>query len=166
MGAIEMLAGEAEATEREVREAVEFFRRSGDVYFLTSQEAELARALWTQGRFKEAEEVNRSSQAHAGTEDLTAQAQWRQTRALLLASGGMRLEAEQVARAAIELLADTDFTWMKALGSETLGTVLELCGDPKGAVGAFREALDRWEKKGNVVSAERLRQKIRELSTI
>ena len=32
------------------REAVEFFGRTGDLYFLTSQEAELARALWAQGR--------------------------------------------------------------------------------------------------------------------
>ena len=45
MGAIEMLAGDAAAAEREVREAVEYFGRSGDLYFLTSQEAELARAL-------------------------------------------------------------------------------------------------------------------------
>jgi predicted ATPase/class 3 adenylate cyclase len=164
MGAIEMLAGDPAAAEREVREAVEFFRRSGDLYFLTSEEAELARALWVQGRFDEAEELSRSSQTHAGPEDLMAQAQWRQTRALVLASAGKRVEAEQLARAAIEVLARTDFIWMKALGSETLGTVLELGGNPFGAIGAFREALEAWETKGNVVSAELLRKKIRELT--
>jgi predicted ATPase/class 3 adenylate cyclase len=166
MGAIEMLAGDTAAAEREIREAVEFFRRSGEMNFLTSQEAELARALWAQGRFEEAEELSRSSQAHAGPQDLMAQAQWRQTRALVLASSGKRVEAEQLARAAIEVLAHTDFIWMKALGSETLGTVLELGGDRFGATGAFREALEAWETKGNVVSAERIRQRLRELSTV
>jgi predicted ATPase/class 3 adenylate cyclase len=165
MGAIEMLAGDAVAAEREVREAVEFFRRSGDLYFLTSQESELARALWAQGRFEEAEQLSRSSQAHAGPEDLTAQAQWRQTRALVVASAGKRVEAEQLAREAVDVLAATDFTWMRSLGYETLGTVLELSGNPEGAVGAFREALDAWERKGNVVSAELLRKRISELTS-
>jgi predicted ATPase/class 3 adenylate cyclase len=165
MGTLEMLRGDAAAAEREVREAVEFLRQSGDLIYLTSQEAELARALWAQGRFEEAEQLSRSSQAHAGPEDLMAQAQWRQTRALVLASAGKRVEAEQLARAATEVLAHTDFIWMKALGSETLGTVLELCGDPPGAIGAFREALDAWERKGNVVSAELLQQRIRRLTS-
>jgi tetratricopeptide (TPR) repeat protein len=165
MGAIEMLAGDAEAAEREVREAVEFFRRSGDLLFLTSQEAELARALWAQGLFEEAEQFSRSSEAHAGPEDLMAQAQWRQTRALVLASAGKKVEAEQVAREAIDVLTDTDFTWMRSIGYETLGIVLELGGDPPGAIGAFHRALDAWEEKGNLVSAELLRKKIRGLTS-
>jgi hypothetical protein len=95
-----------------------------------------------------------------------AQAQWRQTRALVLASAGKKVEAEQLAREAIDVLADTDHTWMRSLGYETLGTVLEVCGDPVGAVGAFREALDAWERKGNVVSAELLRKRIRGLTSL
>ena len=165
MGAIEMLAGDAAAAQREFQEAVEFFRGTGDLYLLTSQEAELARALWAQSLFEEAEQFSRSSEAHAGPEDLMAQAQWRQTRALVLASEGRMVEAEQVAREAIDVLTDTDFTWMRSLGYETLGIVLEMGGDPPGAVGAFHQALDAWERKGNLVSAELLRKRIRGLTS-
>jgi class 3 adenylate cyclase/tetratricopeptide (TPR) repeat protein len=165
MGAIDILAGDAAAAEREFREAVEFFGRTGDLYFLTSQEAELARALWTQGRLEEAEQFSRSSEFHAGPEDLQAQAQWRQTRALVLASAGKRGEAEHLAREAIDVLADTDFTWPQSIAHETLGIVLELGEDLEGAIEAFRHALDAWETKGNLVSAEMLRKRIRGLTS-
>ena len=69
-------------------------------------------------------------------------------------------EAEQVAREAIDVLADTDFTWMRSIGYETLGIVLELGEDHEGAIEAFRVALDAWETKGNLVSAELLRKRI------
>ena len=94
-----------------------------------------------------------------------AQAQWRQTRALVLASTGKRVEAEQMAREAIDVLADTDFTWTRSIGYETLGTVLELCEDHVGATEVLRQALDVWETKGNLVSAEMLRKRIRGLTS-
>ena len=166
MGAIEMLAGDAAAAEREVREAVEFFGRSGDLYFLTSQEAELARALWALGRIEEAEGFSRSSQAHAGPDDLMAQAQWRQTRALVRASTGKGVEAKQLAREAIDVLADTDHIWLRTVGYETLGTVLELCGDPVGAIEALRQALNMWATKGNIVSAEKVRERIHGMTSL
>ena len=142
----------------------DFLEPTGDVNFLASQEAELARALWKLGRHEEADVVSRSSQGRAAVEDWQAQAQWRQARSLVLASGGALEEAEELARQAVRIAEDTDWVWIQGLGLETLGIVLELRGNVVGAIGAFRGAMAVWEGKGNVVSAGRLKRTLQSLS--
>ena len=71
-------------------------------------------------------------------------------------------DAQELAREAVELLEGTDALILQADALEDLAEVLMLLGEP-GARGYLREALRRLERKGDVVSAERVQASLRAL---
>jgi Flp pilus assembly protein TadD len=88
---------------------------------------------------------------------------WRATTAKLLAHRGSVEEAERLAREAVDVGDRTDYLddrgrlWMR------LGEVLRTAGKNEEAAGALGRALELWERKGNVVSAERARRELPDL---
>ncbi len=96
---VEMLAGDPAAAERELRRDYAELEEMGEKYFLSTAAGELARAVYAQGRYAEAEELTRTAEELSAADDLTSQALWRSVRAKALAQRGLGQEAEQLAQA-------------------------------------------------------------------
>jgi class 3 adenylate cyclase/tetratricopeptide (TPR) repeat protein len=159
---VEMLAGDPAAAERELRRDFAELSEMGERYFLSTAAGELAQAVYAQGRYAEAEELTREAEELSAEDDLTSQALWRSGRAKTLARRGLGAEAEELAREAFELLEGTDALILQADALEDLAEVLALA-ETDGARECLEDALDLLERKGDVVSAERVRASLRAL---
>jgi hypothetical protein len=79
---------------------------------------------------------------------------WRVARARISAGAGAVAEAERLAREAVDLATPTDFLDLQATALLSLARVLQEAGSPDAAhVAAEAQAV--YERKGNVVGAER-----------
>jgi Tetratricopeptide repeat len=78
---------------------------------------------------------------------------WRQVRAKVLARHGDLTGAEPLARAAVAIGERIDMISMQGDAYVDLGEVLVLAGKPEEAFAAFGEAIERYERKGNLASA-------------
>lgn len=76
---------------------------------------------------------------------------------------GEHVEAERLAREATVLGDDTDMLEMQGDAYADLGEVLLLGARPDEAAAALEQALDRYERKGNLVSAGRVRARLTDL---
>jgi len=161
---VELLAGDPAAAERELRRDFDELSEMGERYFLSTAAGELARAVYVQGRYDEAEELTRVAEELSADDDLTSQALWRSVRGKTLARRGLDGEAEELARAAVGLLEGTDALILQADALEDLAEVLALIASD-GARECLTQALGRLERKNDVVSVERLRASLRALET-
>jgi tetratricopeptide (TPR) repeat protein len=154
-GFIEALAGQPSAAEAELRRSYELFEVMGSQGNLSGVAVDLADVILSQGRPEEALELTRISERAGAPNDPDSQVAWRRIRARVLAGRGEHEEAERLARAAVEVAFETDFLSFQGLALEDLAEVLLLGGQPQEAEAALREAIDVFERKGNVVSAAR-----------
>ena len=159
---VELLARDPAAAERELRRDFEELEEMGERYFLSTAAGELARAVYAQGRYAEAEELTRLAEELSADDDVTSQALWRSVRAKALAQRGLGGQADELAREAVELLDGTDALILQADALEDMAEVLELSGGD-GARACLHEALDRYERKEDVVSVVRVRASLRDL---
>jgi tetratricopeptide (TPR) repeat protein len=88
---------------------------------------------------------------------------WRQVRAKVLARRGDRAEAERLALEAVAISERTDQLVVQGDVYGDLAEVLSLAGRWKDAAAALEQALDCYERKGNLVSAQRTRTRLTEL---
>lgn len=165
-GAIEMLAGDPVAAEAELRRDLDVLRSMGERDYLPTTAALLSEALYRQGRDEEAEALTDESEAAAAPDDVASQAQWRSVRAKVLARRGRLDEAEFLATEAVRLIGETDNTGDEANALMDLAEVYELAGKVGDAREALRRAGDAFESKGNVVSSERVRERLEELAPV
>ena len=87
-GAVEMLAGDPFAAERELRMDYETLTEMGERDYMPTTAALLAEALYEQGRFDDAEAFAGISESFAASEDITSQFLWRCVRAKVAAQRG------------------------------------------------------------------------------
>jgi ATP/maltotriose-dependent transcriptional regulator MalT len=158
-GAVEMLAGDPVAAERELRMDYETLTEMGERDYMPTTAALLAEALYEQGRFDDAESFAQISETFAASEDITSQFLWRCVRAKVAAQRGERA-AEALVLEALELTGKTEELESQAQVFMDLAEVLELSGRSDEAVPHLREALARYDAKGNVVSAARARERL------
>ena len=158
-GAIEMLAGDAVAAEREWRAGFDAAVEMGEQGFQSTVAALLAHALLRQGRLDEAEEMVTLSERAGAEDDVSTQVLGRSARARVLAARGKADEAERLARDAIERSEATDDLNMRADTLVDLGEVLDAAGDREGAVAALDSALRLYEEKGNAAAVEVTRRR-------
>jgi class 3 adenylate cyclase/tetratricopeptide (TPR) repeat protein len=153
---IELLAGEPEAAEREVRAAAAAHSAMGERRSRAEFTLRLAEALWAQGRVDEgvaaALEVEQIEQP-----DLDQQGRWRFVRAQALARMGELHEAERLAREAVDLLEPSDLLWDRADARMALAEVLRRAGCEDEAERVLRDAIELYEQKGHVIGARRAR---------
>ncbi len=159
---VELLAREPAAAERELRRDFEVLEEMGERYFLSTAAGELARAVYAQGRYAEAEELTQLAEELSGDDDLTSQALWRSVRAKALARRSLEADAEELARKAVALLEGTDALILQADALEDMAEVLELAGG-EGARECLNQALNRLERKEDVVSVVRVQASLRDL---
>jgi tetratricopeptide (TPR) repeat protein len=159
-GFVELIAGDAPQAERVFRQGREEFLRLGEKGYLSTLSANLALALCLQGRFDEAEPFIEESREIASSEDVASQVGWRAARALVLADRGELDEAEGLAREAVELAKSGDALDDQGDNLSVLAGILVAAGRSGEAAALFEEAIALHERKGNVVSAARARQRL------
>jgi tetratricopeptide (TPR) repeat protein len=163
-GELEMLAGDSAAAERELRWGYETLAEMGEKAFLSSTAAQLADVVYAQGNYSEAERLTSLSQEAAASDDLDAQVRWRATQAKLHARRGQFEQAETLGREAVRLAESTDELNLRGDAAMSLAEVLRAAGASDEAATAVGEALKLYDTKGNVVSAQRARAMLEEVT--
>jgi tetratricopeptide (TPR) repeat protein len=164
-GAIELLAGDPVAAERELLRDYEKLVQMGETYFAASIAALLGEALWSQRRYDEAEEFCRAAEEIATEDDVWTQAAWRSVRAkVLVQREHSSEEAIELAREAVDLLGQTDAPVWRADAARDHAEVLRVAGRLTEARKELTEALRLYESKGDVASAERTRALLGQLA--
>src|SRR6266536_1506089 len=159
-GYIALLEANFEDAEREFEEAVELFRRMGDVGHLSSYAPALAEALCAQGRYDEALPLTEEAERVSIADDMDAQVHWRRVRATILARRGQIEEAVRLATEAADLARRTDDLDKRGRALMDLAEVLKLAGRMQESGTAAREAVETFERKGNVVMTRAARLKL------
>jgi tetratricopeptide (TPR) repeat protein len=152
-----MLAGAPQRAAELLGQAAEALQDRDETAILATRAGELADALYEQGRHEEAARWTRVASESAGVEDIDAALSWRPTEAKLLARSKRFDEAEQLARETVELAHRTDAIGRQGDALQALAEVLLGSGKANEARDALQTALERYETKGNVVAAERVR---------
>jgi class 3 adenylate cyclase/tetratricopeptide (TPR) repeat protein len=151
---IELLAGDAESAERELRTGYDMLVEIGDVDVRQTVAAYLAAVLVEEGRLDDAEALASYAESHSWEDDILTEVMWRVARAQIQAHTGSAAEAERLAREAVDLAAPTDFLDLQGTALLALARVLQQGGSPEAATVAA-EAQAVYERKGNIVGAAR-----------
>jgi len=154
-GPVELLAGDVEAAERELRRDYECFVELGELYNRPTVAGLLAQALYAQGRVEEAEELVTAAAEIAAEDDIDAQTLWRSVKAKILADRDEIEEAVCLGREAVSLVGSTDDVYARTQALLDLAQVLESAG-ADGAVAALVQARDLCRLKGVTVLSERI----------
>jgi class 3 adenylate cyclase/tetratricopeptide (TPR) repeat protein len=162
-GFVEILAGDLARAEERLAFGLGRLEEMGEKAFVASLAVLLAEVLLRQGRQEEAERFVDRSKETAAPDDLEAQITWRTVQAKILATGGRLDDAEALARRAVSLAAETDWSTHHAAACVALGQVLHERGRPLGAETAIRDGLALYQSKGNVVAEEEAQTLLAEL---
>jgi class 3 adenylate cyclase/tetratricopeptide (TPR) repeat protein len=159
-GEIELLAGDTAAAERLLGRGGEILERERDWGHFTSLAGLHAEALIAQGRAEEALERIETAEGRLLEDDTDAQIILLRARSQLAASRGSLEEADALARRANERAERTDDLSLRGGVLADLATLHELSGRSEEAKAALEQALALYEQKGNVVMAERVRERL------
>jgi tetratricopeptide (TPR) repeat protein len=163
-GWAELILGEPDFAERELRVGYDELARIGERAYLSTMAAFLSRALQELGRNDEAEALTLASEEAASRDDIGSQVIWRGTRARVLA-GRDDERAVKLAADAVELSRRTDFVNVQADALVDFAVTMRTLGRQQEALRALTEALRLYEAKGNIVSAGAVRPLLAELGT-
>ncbi|HEX6951547.1 MAG TPA: AAA family ATPase [Gaiellaceae bacterium] len=162
-----MVAGEDEIAARHWKTACEEFEALDNYNLLEGSTHSLGRSLFLLGRSTEAERVCDEAErlAHRRSElgraaDPDTELGLCQLRALARAHRGEYAEGERLAREAVRLAEQMDSLLVQGDAYFDLARVLEAAGRPDEAAAAYREALERYERKRIVPLARRTRERL------
>jgi len=158
---VELWAGDPAAAAEFGAEGFRLHEKVGGQIWLSWAAATLGKALYALDRLEEADAwASRAAELGAsGWREML----WRQVRAKVLARRGEHAQAERLAREAVAIGEKTDRLDAQGDAHADLGEVLLLSGKPDKAANALEQALERYERKGNRVSAERAQTRLSEL---
>ena len=157
---VERLGSDPDAAAEFGAEACRLFEELEEQNMLSGAAGQLAQALYALGRLDEADAWARRSAELGASDDVITQMLWRQARAKVLARRGDNAAAESLAREAVAMCDTTDMLDVQGDAYADLGEVLLLSGKPDEAAAALEQALERYERKGNLVSAGRTRERL------
>jgi tetratricopeptide (TPR) repeat protein len=123
----------------------------------------LAQALYALDRLEEADAWAGRAAGLGASDDAWKEMLWRQVRAKVLARCGEHAEAERLAREAVAICEETEMLDAQGDVYADLAEVLLLAGKPDDAAAGLEQALERYERKGNRVSAQRTQTRLAEL---
>jgi DNA-binding SARP family transcriptional activator len=158
---VELLAAEPERAEAVLAPACKVLRGVGETEWLATNTAFLAEAQYRQGRHAEALATSETALAIGPPEHLTSRSVARRVRAKSLARVGRLAEAQAAAAEAIAGIAATDVLDEQGETFVAAAEVHRRSGNDAEADAASERALERFEQKGNVVSAGRVRATLR-----
>jgi tetratricopeptide (TPR) repeat protein len=157
-----MLQGEPARAETAARKACESGKAAAAVGNFMWYCSSLAQALLELGRDNEAEQWLERGRETAPSEEPLPQMLWCQVLGKLLARRGELEEGERLVREAVALAAETDMLNAHADALVDLAEVLAHAG--RNARAELEQALALYERKGNLVMAERTRSRLAELT--
>jgi class 3 adenylate cyclase/tetratricopeptide (TPR) repeat protein len=155
-----LLADDPAAAAESSSEAMRLYDEFGERFHAPTAAGRLGQALYELGRLAEAETWAGRAAELGATDDAWTQMLWRQVKAKVLARRGEHAEAERLAREALAIGEETDLLNSVAEAYGDLGEVLALAGRADEAAAASAEALARYERKENLVMAERTRVRL------
>jgi len=156
-GRVAWLAGDRGGAERAFRAAIEQFEDIGDATYLPMALAGLSIAL-DDDAAEEAGRLADRSRAAAEPDDVMAATLWRLADAHRHRRAGDLAPAAQAAASAVGLVAGTDLLNLQGDALWLLGSLRARAGaDRAVARDSLAQALDRYERKGNLVAADRVR---------
>jgi class 3 adenylate cyclase/tetratricopeptide (TPR) repeat protein len=158
-GEVELLAGDVEAAEAEFRRGLDMYLRMGERGRASTLAAGVGMCLYQRGRLDESERVAVEATELGASDDVVTQGVAGAVRAAVLARRGQLEEATALAARAWETIDGSGLLW-ESRSAELIADVHELAGRPDEAR-RFRElALERYERKENVVMAARIRERL------
>jgi class 3 adenylate cyclase/tetratricopeptide (TPR) repeat protein len=136
------------------------FEDLGELGFLSTAAGYLAQALYALDRLDEADAWAARAIQLGGSDDTVTQMLSREVRAKVLARRGEHAEAERLAREAVAIGEGTDALNWQGDANADLAEVLLISRKADEAAAALEQALERYERKGNVVMAGRARARL------
>jgi tetratricopeptide (TPR) repeat protein len=150
-------AGDWKRGEEALREGYEMLERMGNKGFLSEIALDLGDAVLRQGMLDEAERLSEIGEEVTAEDDVFGVTRSLTLRARVKAASGDLGEAESSARRAVELRTDNEFLEVAAEARLALAEAFRLQGKPE-ALSMAAEALELFERKGNVIAATRVRE--------
>ena len=160
---VELLAGDPAAAAELGREGCRLLEELGEQSLLSTGAGRLAQTLYALDRLDEADAWASRAQELAASDDAVTQMLSRQVRAKVLARRGEHAAAEPLAREAVAVGEETDMLESQGDAYADLAEVLLLVGKPGEATAALEQAIERYDRKGNVVSAQGARKRLADL---
>ena len=160
---VELLAGDPAAAAELGAEGCRLFEELEEPGRLSTAAGNLAQALYALDRLEEADAWAGRAAELGASDDAITQMLWRQARAKVLARRGQPAEAKRLAREAVAVGGKTDMLDAQGDTYVDLAEVLSLAGRPQEATEALEQARARYEPKGNLVMARRVRARLAEL---
>jgi tetratricopeptide (TPR) repeat protein len=155
---VELHGGDPVLAEEILREANAVLDATGDKAVQSTILALLGDALYDQGRYLEAEGVVAASEAISSPEDATDLVHLATLKGRLFARRRDYVHAEQAAREALAMAADSTLSFVLEDALMGLAEVLLLAGRAAEARKPAQQALELCERRGLVPAAERVRQ--------
>lgn len=137
--------------------------RMGEKGYLSTLANVLADIVYMRGDDEEATDLTRVSEEASAPDDLSSQIGWRGMRAKVLARRGQTEDAQALAREAVALGEGTDNLEVQAWSHWNLAEVLRMAGRQDVAGAEYQEAMDVWNRKGNLVQVDRCRRALEDL---
>lgn len=162
-GDIEILAGDLLGAERHLRKALELNHEMGETDMICQIAATLSRLMARNGASGEAERFATMSRESAPAQSATSQALWRSARALAMSLQGADDEARSLAQEARGMVP-SEMLNLRAEVSRDLGEVLFRLGHRRLGIEAIGEAIELYEKKGNLVGTRQAASVVSALS--
>jgi class 3 adenylate cyclase/tetratricopeptide (TPR) repeat protein len=152
---VELLAGNPEAAERDLRRDYERLELMGELYFRPLVAALLAQVLFIRGATEEAETFARIADELAAQDDVELQALLRLLQAQVLAQQGSMPDAIATAQEGVEILPETEAPVIRVEALLDLARLRGAAGDADGALNALEEAAELCRLKQMRVPAAR-----------
>ncbi len=160
---VELLAGDPAAAVELGEAGSGVSEEQGERSMLSTAAGGLAQALYAVDRLDDADIWAGRATELGASDDVFTQMLSRQVRGKVLARRGEHAEAELLAREALAACEKTDMLDAQGNVYADLAEVLSLARKPDEAADALEHALERYERKGNLVSAGRARARLAEL---
>jgi tetratricopeptide (TPR) repeat protein len=155
--AIEMLAGDREAAAREAIAGCRALEAIGERGWLSTLAGLTAEALLEIDRDDEAEHWIGVADATGSADDVITQALILEVQGKLRSRRGNHTEAKALARAAVDLIEQTDMLEATADAKLNLAGVLQAAGSDAEAIEEIEAAVELYERKRHLVGAARAR---------
>jgi class 3 adenylate cyclase/tetratricopeptide (TPR) repeat protein len=149
---VEILADDFVAADRELRLSLGTLERMGEKSVFSTVAAMLALTSFKQARYDEADLFTRMSEEAAGKADVASRVLWRSVRASLFTNRGDIQAGEGLAREAVEIAEESEALNIQGDALLSLAQVLSSARSQE-ACAVASEALKRYQRKGNLVSA-------------
>ncbi len=155
-GRVELLAGDLDTAEAELRRDYDALDALGETYFRSTVAGQLAHVLLRAGKHEEAGRVAETAREISEEDDLFSTVLW-QTALAKVRAGSLDPSAVELAESAVELARGSSDLELEADALVDLGGILTILGRRDEAAARLAEALALYDRKGDRVSAREYR---------